>query len=83
MSRGLFHETIDGPHVWMHVEVATCSLMRITAYRQQGNCLSAPPLDVLFFGTNLIYLYDLLMPLYFPFVLHASFIYQDISIMLR
>ena len=67
----------------MYDWVATGPLMCITAYRQQGNCLSALPLGVLFFGTILIYLYDHLMPLCFPFVLYASFIYQDISIMLR
>ena len=55
-------------------------------YRQQGNCLSAPPLGDLSLLLRYDFIsncYDHLMPLYDPYVVpifYASFIYQDSSI---
>ena len=88
-GRVRFHETINGPSVsqaWFPPVIDE------VAYRQHGNCLSAPPVGSQFFGS----LNDFFHPSFYglmthmtldapilPFVLYASFIYQDISIMLR
>ena len=84
-----FHENIDGPLV---SQVWFPPVIDEVAYRQHGNCLSAPPVGSLFFDYpndffhssfyGLITHMTLDAPM-FPFVHYASFIYQDISIMLR
>ena len=50
-GRVRFHETIDGPPVsqaWFPPVIDE------VAYRQHGNCLSAPPVGSLFFGYLMI-----------------------------
>ena len=83
------HETIDGPPV---SQAWSPPVIDEVAYRQHGNCLSAPPVGSQFFGSLNDFLHSSFYGLMthttldafmFPFVLYASFIYQDISIMLR
>ena len=88
-GRVRFHETIDGPPVsqaWFPPVIDE------VAYRQHGNCLSAPPVGSQFFGSLNDFFHSSFYGLMthttldafmLPFVLYASFIYQDISIMLR
>ena len=88
-GRVRFHETIDGPPV---SQAWSPPVIDEVAYRQHGNCLSAPPVGSPSFGLPNDFFHS---PVYglmthttldafmLPFVLYASFIYQDISIMLR
>ena len=75
------------PSVRTQDEVIHRSVLKAEVYRQQGNCLSAPPLgdlSLLLWYDFYFYCYDHLMPRYDPYVtpiFYASFIYQDSSIM--
>ena len=85
-GRVRFHETIDGPPI---SQAWSPPVIDEVAYRQHGNCLSAPPVGSPFFGLPNDFfcssLYDLMTHTTFdaPMFSLCSFIYQDISIMLR
>ena len=85
-GRVRFHEIIDGPPV---SQARSPPVIDEVAYRQHGNCLSAPPVGSPFFGlpNDSFYSspYGLMthMTLDAPMFPLYSFIYQDISIMLR
>ena len=85
-GRVRFHETINGPPV---SQAWSPPVIDEVAYRQHRNCLSAPPVGSLFFGLPNDFFYLSLSGLMTyttldaPMFSFCSFIYQDISIMLR
>ena len=89
-GRVRFHEILDGPPV---SQAWSPPVIDEVAYRQHGNCLSAPPVGSLFFDLPNDFFYSSLYglmthttldaPMFSFLIFMLRFIYQDISIMLR